>query len=97
MSDELKSAVELAMEKVQKQGGPDPVRLSDEQKERIAEIRKKFKARIAQEEITTQGQIQKARLSGDVDAAERARRKLLGEKARLQEALEREIQKIRAE
>jgi hypothetical protein len=48
---ELKSAWELAMEKTKNVGGEDVVTLTADQKEEIAEIRKKYAAKIAEAEI----------------------------------------------
>jgi len=48
---ELKSAWELAMEKTKNVGGEDTVSLTADQKQEIAEIRKKYEAKIAEAEI----------------------------------------------
>jgi hypothetical protein len=48
---ELKSAWELAMEKTKNVGGEGVVALTADQKREIAEIRKKYEARIAEAEI----------------------------------------------
>jgi hypothetical protein len=52
---ELKSALEIAMEKSEKMGGDEEiVRLSLQQKNEIAEIRKVYVAKIAEVEILIQ-------------------------------------------
>ena len=52
---ELKSALEIAMEKSEKMGGDEEiVRLSPQQKNEIAEIRKVYAAKIAEVEILIQ-------------------------------------------
>jgi hypothetical protein len=52
---ELKSALEIAMEKSEKMGGDEEiVRLSSQQKNEIAEIRKVYVAKIAEVEILIQ-------------------------------------------
>jgi len=54
----MKSALELAMEKVgkiQSEEGP----LSDEQRQRIGDLRKQYEAKIAEKEIMMQSEIQK--------------------------------------
>jgi hypothetical protein len=48
---ELKSAWELAMEKTKNVGGEESVPLTADQKQEIAEIRKKYEAKIAEAEI----------------------------------------------
>jgi len=59
MDDAPKSAVELAMERLKKkdaeQGVTDHV-LTDEQKNQIAEVRKTYGAKLAQEEILFKSQ-----------------------------------------
>ena len=54
MTEKLKSAVEIAMEKAKKMGGEDPVSLTANQKKKIAEIRKVYSAKIAEAEILVQ-------------------------------------------
>lgn len=54
----MKSALELAMEKVgkiQSEEGP----LTDEQRQQIGDLRKQYEAKIAEKEITMQSEIQK--------------------------------------
>ena len=58
----MKSAYELAMERLESK---DPgVLLTDEQKERIADIEAKCKADIAAKELLLQGEIAKATAAG---------------------------------
>lgn len=54
MTEKLKSAYELAMEKAKKMGGDEIPSLSPEQKEEIANIRKTFEAKVAEVEILIQ-------------------------------------------
>jgi len=59
----MKSAFELAMERLDEQ---DPqAKLSDDQKQRIAEIDDKFKARIAEREVFLGDLIAKAQAAGN--------------------------------
>ena len=51
---ELKSALDLAMEKAKKMEGEEAVSLSSNQKEEIAQIRKIYAAKIAEVEILVQ-------------------------------------------
>ena len=52
---ELKSALEIALEKSEKMGGDEEiVRLSSQQKNEIAEVRKVYAAKIAEVEILIQ-------------------------------------------
>jgi hypothetical protein len=71
MSDELKSAYELAMEKLSrkdKESPPDstaPTKLTARQKEKIAEIRREIEAKLAEREILFKSEKRAAR--GDLD------------------------------
>ncbi|GAB4255543.1 MAG: hypothetical protein Kow00109_30480 [Acidobacteriota bacterium] len=94
MSDELKSAVELALEKLDRELGAS-VPLSDEAKQKISEIRAKYQSKIAQEEITAQERIRAAVMQGDFATVEQVQARLAEEKRRLEEACEKEVAKIR--
>ncbi len=54
MGENLKSTLEIAMEKAQKMGGEETISLSSNQKSEIAEIRKVYAAKIAEVEILVQ-------------------------------------------
>ncbi len=80
----MKSAYELAMEKLD-QSSPQP-KLTDEQRQTIAEIDDKFKARIAEKELFLGEQISQAGQSGRYDQI-----------PLLEEQRSREIQRLRSE
>jgi hypothetical protein len=71
MGDDLKSAYELAMEKLKrkdKESPPDstaPKKLTARQKEKIAEIRREVEAKLAEREILFKSERRAAR--GDLD------------------------------
>jgi hypothetical protein len=68
---ELKSALEIAMEKSKKMGGDEEVvRLSSNQKNEIAEIRKVYAAKIAEAEILIQ---EKEKQEKEIDRLKRER------------------------
>jgi len=71
--DAPKSAYELALEKLKKRdresGEAAPVSLTAEQKKNIAEIRRKFEARLAEREILHRSE--RARLLSDPEGAEK--------------------------
>ena len=56
MSDDLKSALDVAMEKTNKMIGKETVSLTDDQKRRIAEIRRECEAKVAEKKILLAGQ-----------------------------------------
>lgn len=61
MDDAPKSAVELAMERLKKQDAEQGVAvrfLTEDQKNEIAEVRKRYAARLAQEEILFKSKLQ---------------------------------------
>ena len=90
MTDELKSAVELALERLDSEQGQTPS-LTKEQKERIADIRSRYRARIAQEEIHLQSESAKLVETGDVTALQTTTDNVRSEKRRLEEKMEREV------
>ncbi len=55
MSDDLKSTLDLAMEKADKMMGEETPVLNDDQKRRIAETRKEYEAKIAEKKILLAG------------------------------------------
>lgn len=55
MSDDLKSALDVAMEKANQMIGKETVSLTDDQKRRIAEIRRECEAKVAEKKILLAG------------------------------------------
>ena len=90
----MKSAYELAMERLQKASPSVP--LNDEQKKQIAEIDSSFRAKIAEREVFLKDQIQKAQTTGKLDEAESLEKQLATEIRRLQEDCEGRKEKLRA-
>jgi len=90
----MKSAYELAMERLQK--GAPSVSLTDEQKKQLAEIDSTFKARIAEKELFLKGEILKAQNSGKLEDAEALEKQLASEVRRLQDDWEAKKEKLRA-
>ena len=88
----MKSAYELAMERM---GGGDDNPLTDEQKEQIAEIDTKYKAKIAERKIFLEKSVDDAVTKGDPAEAEEARKILAQEISSLEEKAESEKDKIR--
>lgn len=95
MSDELKSAWELALEKLEASGEAEIRKLSPEQKEEIAEVRRVYQARIAEREITLQNDIRKAAQAGEFDQVESLRRQLAEEKQALSAEREEKIKQVK--
>jgi hypothetical protein len=90
----IKSALELAMERMEKKGGSVPV-LSAEQKEALSRVDREFQAKIAEEEILTGQQVAEARAQGDVEGAAQLEERKAGEIGRLRRRAEKERKAIR--
>jgi predicted ATPase len=90
----MKSAYELAMERLQKTA--PSLTLTDEQKAQIAEIDSTFRARIAERELFLKGESSKAEAAGEFEQVESLQRQLAAEIRRLQEEAETKKEKLRA-
>jgi hypothetical protein len=91
---EMKSAYELAMERLAKD--QPVVTLTDDQKKQLAEVDSTFKARIAEKELFLKGEIQKAQSAGKFEEVESLEKQLASEIKRLQEDCEGKKEKLRA-
>ncbi len=89
----MKTAYELAMERLNKTA--PAVKLTAEQKKELAELDSKYAARIAEREITLQGEIEQAADKGDFEAMEKLQRQLADEKRSLQAELEAKKEQVR--
>jgi hypothetical protein len=92
--DAPKSAVEIAMEKLRAREDFEEVTLTDAQKTEIADIRSRYRAQIAEQEIQ---QDAKLRLAGAFEEGEILRAELKTEKERLEREMENKVQKVRAQ
>jgi DNA replication initiation complex subunit (GINS family) len=90
----MKSAYELAMERLQK--GSPTITLTAEQKAELAEIDSSFKAKIAERKISLTDQISKAVAAGKFDEVESLEKQLTADVLRLQEDCEQKKEKLRA-
>ncbi|MFQ5738583.1 MAG: hypothetical protein ACE5JX_06185 [Acidobacteriota bacterium] len=95
MSDDLKSAWEIALEKLESKGAAEIRKLTPEQKKSIARTRGKYQALIAEQEISIQSSVQKALQSGAPEKVEELQKRLWAEKRRLEARMEAEIEEIR--
>jgi hypothetical protein len=90
----MKSAYELAMERLQKQ--QPSVELNDEQKKQLAEIDSQFKAKIAERELFLKGEIQKAQAAAKFEEIEALEKQFVSEVRRLNDDCESKKNKLRA-
>ena len=88
----MKSAYELAMERLNKNG--PTVKLSDAQKKELAELDSKYAAKIAEREIALNAEIAKA--MNDVEKEESLREQLITDRKKLQAELEDKKEMVRA-
>ncbi len=90
----MKSAYELAMERLQKTS--PSLSLSEEQKKQLAEIDSKYRAKIAEKELFLKGQIQKAQTEGKADDIDALEKQLASDVRRLGEECEAAKEKLRS-
>jgi hypothetical protein len=89
----MKTAYELAMERLNKTA---PVRrLTDEQKKQLAELDSQYAAKIAEREISLQGEMAQAASQGDLEKAGQLEQRLATERRTLQSELESRKERIR--
>ena len=89
----MKSAYELAMERLQK--ASPSLFLSEEQKNKLAEIDSKCRAKIAEKELFLRDQIRKAQSQGKVDEIDSLEKQLASDVRRLGEKCEAAKEKLR--
>ncbi len=90
----MKSAYELAMERLNK-ADPNQKKLTKEQKDALAAIDAKYKARVAEREIFLTQKLVEARVASDYKAIESIEKQLVSERARLEEEREAAKEEIR--
>jgi hypothetical protein len=91
----MKSAYELAMERLQK--ASPSLSLSEEQKNKLAEIDLKCRAKIAEKELFLRDQIRKAQTAGKVDDVDSLEKQLASHIRRLREECEAAKEKLRSD
>ena len=92
----MKSALELAMEKVDRQGGKRRV-LTDDQKQRLQEVGKELAAGVAEVEIMARQRMTEAGAAGNVERLQELEDQTARETARLRREAERKKRAIREE
>lgn len=90
----MKSAYELAMERLQK--ASPSLSLTEDQKKELAEIDLKYRAKIAEKELFLRDQIRKAQTEGKTDDIGSLEKQLGSDVRRLQEECEEKKEKLRA-
>ena len=91
----MKSAYELAMERLQA-SDPDGVKkLSGEQKEQLADIERRFRAKIAERELFLNQRLAEARAKRETEAIQQIEAEIVNEKKKLSEQMEEEKNRVR--
>jgi hypothetical protein len=90
--DAPKSAFEIAMEKLRSQGGFEEKKLTDGQKAEIADVRSRYRARIAQLEIESESKLAQAT---SLEELETQKAEVAKEKQRLNREMEEKVENIR--
>ncbi len=91
----MKSAYELAMERLNA-SDPDAVKpLTEQQKNELSEIDQRYKAKKAEREIFLNKQLEEALLKGESEEAENITKQISNERLRLEDEREEEKNKIR--
>lgn len=91
----MKSAYELAMERLAKSDPSSSAPLTAEQKGRLAEIDRVYKGKAAEREIFLKKQLDEAYAAQNLEEAEKIKQQLTSERARLEEEREAEKERVR--
>ncbi|MEO1863109.1 MAG: hypothetical protein ABGY13_08510 [Verrucomicrobiia bacterium] len=89
----MKSAYELAMERLEKESPTQE--LSDELKAKLAELSKVFEAKIADRDVFLNSEIAKAELAGEFEAIEQLNKQLASDRKVLEAELEAKKNELR--
>ena len=82
----MKSAFELAMERLEKESPTQE--LTDEQKAKLAELSRVYEAKIADREVFLNGEMEKAEAAGEFEQIEQLNKQLASERKVLEAELE---------
>ena len=91
----MKSAYELAMERLAKSDPSSSPPLTAEQKKQLGEVDLVYKGRLAEREIFLKKRLDEALAAGQAEEAEKIKTQLAAERARLEEERETEKEKVR--
>jgi hypothetical protein len=92
----MKSAYELAMERLSKSDPVSSQPLTAEKRAKLADADRIFQGRIAEREIFLRQRLEQALAGQDADEVEKIRKQITSEKARLEEDREAEKDRIRS-
>ena len=90
----MKSSYELAMERLNK--AAPSVKLTEAQKQELADMDSQYAAKIAAREIAMQAEIQRCEKDGNMEKAMETRQQLAADRRKLQAELEEKKERVRA-
>ncbi len=91
----MKSAYELAMERLNSEDSEVSKPLTGKQRQQLADISTRYKAKMAERDIFLQKQLRDAEASGNFQESEQIRKQMALEKERLEVDMEAKKDKIR--
>jgi hypothetical protein len=91
----MKSAYELAMERLEKEDPESVPSLTQEKKEELQRIEESYKAKLAEREVFLQKQLAEARSKGDPEAVAQIEKQIRNERDRIEEEKETAKEKVR--
>ena len=94
MFESMKSAYELAMERLDK-SSPAEKPLTPEKKARLSEIDTLFKGKLAEREIFLKQQLNQAYAAQNAEDVDKIQKQIVSERARLEEEREAEKERVR--
>ena len=89
----MKTAYELAMERLSK--ASPAVKVTEEQKKKLADLESQLSARIAERELFLEGEIAKAVDKGDEEAVAQLQKQLVSDRKSLRAEFEEKKEKVR--
>lgn len=93
----MKSAYELAMERLAKSDPTAGKPLTAPQKKRLAEIDRVYQGKIAERDIFLRQKLEEALSAGKLDEIEKVRTQMSAERTRLEEERDEEKEQVRRE
>ncbi len=91
----MKSAYELAMERLSKSDPESSRSMTPEKRARLAEVDRVFKGRIAEREIFLKERLEQALSGANAEEAEKIRKQIASERSRLEEERDAEKDRVR--
>jgi predicted nuclease with TOPRIM domain len=92
----MKSAYELAMERLSKADPISSSPVTPEQRKQLAEIDRLYQGKIAEREIFLRQQLERALATANAEEVDKIRKQISSEKSRLEEDRETEKDRVRS-